>query len=495
MFFHKKLTLFFLFFVASIPSFANVNQHFEAIKSNPKALYAFFKDMPKGGELHYHLEGGAYPETLLSLAARNNYCIDQTTSTISKTSVACQGNLTKELLTNQQLYQQTLKAWSMEGFDAHQESAHDHFYATFFKFMPAAVDFFPELLASVMQRAAEQHELYLEVMLLVDNARSATFANQLHATHSLADKRNRLLANTTFQNNIQFTVEETNRILIKTHQHLNCDTLASPACGVTVKFQYYILREQPLDNVFAQALNAFEAANRSKDIVGINLVQAEDGKISLRDYKAQMAIINFMHQTYPQVHIALHAGELTPQLADKKALRSHIHDALFTGHAERIGHGVDILHEQKSDLILNYMTQNAVAVEINLTSNQSILQVDEHQHPLPVYLTNKVPVVLSTDDEGILRTSLTQQYVDAVQKYALDYATIKTINRNALTYSFLPGNSIWRDPRLGIKISACQNLQDASCKKFIQSSHKAQLQWQLEQQLMEFENQAFPDNA
>ena len=65
-----------LFFISGTQ--AQVSSYFYHIKKDPKALYAFFKDMPKGGELHYHLAGGAYPETMLLLASKGNYCINNT---------------------------------------------------------------------------------------------------------------------------------------------------------------------------------------------------------------------------------------------------------------------------------------------------------------------------------------------------------------------------------------------------------------------------------
>ncbi len=467
---------------------ASMNTYIETIKSDPKALYTFFKAMPKGGELHYHLAGGAYPEIMLTVAATDNYCIDNQTFAIRKTTTHCDGTLASELATKPALYKKIIKAWSMKQFIPGQESGHDHFFTSFNKFMPAASHFYSELLASVMQRAADQHELYLEVMLLPDNAQSSAFAEQLNNQSTFADKRNRLLSYPPFQNNIRYTINESKRILQQARHHLGCDTRPQQAvCSLTVKFQYHILREQPLDKVFAQALNGFAAAAQSSDIVGINLVQAEDGKISLRDYKAQMQILNFLHHVYPNVHIALHAGELSPNIAPNGALRFHIHDAILTGHAERIGHGVDITHEDKAADLLNHMANTPIPVEINLTSNDAILHINGVQHPLRLYLAHHVPVVLSTDDEGILRTNLTHQYVDAVHNHNLDYSVIKSINRNALTYSFLPGKSLWINPTTSRPVAACQTMQSKACRLFIQNNEKARLQWQLERQLTAFE--------
>src|SRR5206468_9553339 len=57
--------------------------------------------------------------------------------------------------------------------------------------------------------------------------------------------------------------------------------------------------------------------------------------------------------------------------------------------------------------------------------------------PLPAYLAAGVPVVLSTDDAGISRIDLTNEYVRAARDYGLGYRMLKAIARNALIYSFL----------------------------------------------------------
>lgn len=477
-----------LFLSHPLTSLADINNYFSQIKNDRQALYAFLKNMPKGGELHYHLAGGAYPETMLALAAKGNYCLDKTTWMISKSTSHCAGIHSAALSKQPSLYEKAIRAWSMKDFSAAHETGHDHFFASFYKFMPVVFDHRAQLLAKIMQRAARQHEHYMEIMMLPDNAQASNFALENFAAADFLSMEKKLLANPKFQQNIHHTVAETKNVLYKTRKILACHQKPEQAvCQITVKFQYYILREQPVEKVFAQALNGFAAAAQSSEIVGVNLVQAEDGIIALRDYRQQMQIFSFLHQRYPHVHIALHAGELAPEMPAND-LSFHINEAIETGKAERIGHGIDILHEKNSIAILKKMAKQKIAIEINLTSNKKILQVSSKQHPLPYYLAHQVPVVLSTDDEGILRTSLTRQYLNAAAHYALDYPTLKTINRNTLTYSFLPGQSLWADPAKGQPVQACQALNSPSCLDFIKRSEKAKLQWQLETKLAAFEN-------
>lgn len=474
----------------SVNSQANVTDSFNAIRQDRNALYQWLKIMPKGGELHYHLMGGAYPETMLQLAATGNYCLDTTSFVLSKPSKPCQGLTSKEIFFHPLVYSEVVKSWSFKEFNPGKESAHDHFFNVFDKISSLVMDFRPELLADTIQRAEKQHEHYLEIMMLPDNAKSAQFGSLLKGIKTDTEKRQLLLANKEFQANITYTIEETDRILNQARKKLGCQANPqSEACKVQVKFLYYVLREQSLDGIYAQMLNAFEAVSRSQgNLVGVNFVQAEDGPISIRDYHQHMALFNLFHQLYPRVNIALHAGELTSALVDAKDLSFHINEAVNVGHAQRIGHGVDIMHEYNAPILVNYMAQHQIPVEINLMSNNKILNMTATQHPLNYYLGKQVPVVLSTDDEGILRTDLTEQYVSAVVDFGLSYPQIKQINRNALSFAFLPGKSIWVKANKPERVQECADLNATACKIFIKTSEKARLQWDFEQALIEFEN-------
>lgn len=487
--------LFVLFFyLLSSSASANVIDYFNTIKTDPNALYAFFKRMPKGGELHYHLAGGAYPETMLALIHEGQYCINPKTLSIDKLTQPCHDDASR-VTTHAKLYNITLRAWSMKDFIPGKESGHDHFFASFFKFIPLVHGYTAALLADTMQRAANQHELYMEIIMSPGNQGLSHFESLIKNTVDWKEKQRLLLSDKQFQQDITLSVSQGAQLLIDARKILGCDTHPQKTvCQLTVKFQYEVHREQPINPVFVEALLSFAAASQSNDIVAVNLVQAEDGPISLRDYPVHMTLFKFLHHTWPTVHIALHAGELTPEVTTGENLQFHIHDAILTGQAERIGHGSDIAYENNAKDLLHLMASRPVPVEISLTSNDKILNLKGKAHPINYYLTNHVPVVLSTDDEGILRTDLTQQYVNAVINQGLNYSTLKTINRNALTYSFLPGKSLWRDPVKQIILPVCQNLFSEACGQAVKGSTKGMLQLALEKKLYQFEEQYDPRN-
>ena len=143
--------------------------------------------------------------------------------------------------------------------------------------------------------------------------------------------------------------------------------------------------------MFAQTLLGFETASVDPRDVGINFVQPEDGATSMADYALHMRIVGFLHGLYPKVHISLHAGELAPGMVPPEGLCCHIRLAVEQAHAERIGHGVDVMYEDRPYDLLKEMAAKHVMVEINLTSNDVILGISGKDHPLPSTGTSACP--------------------------------------------------------------------------------------------------------
>jgi len=162
--------------------------------------------------------------------------------------------------------------------------------------------------------------------------------------------------------------------------------------------------------------------------------------------------------------------------------------------AERIGHGTDVMYEDRPHELLKEMAAKHVMTEINLTSNDMILGVSGKNHPLPMYRMFGVPVALSTDDEGVSRIDLTNEYVRAVQTYDLKYADLKKMVRTGLEHAFLPGKSLWEKKDVFTRTSATcakdapgSEKPSKSCADFLKANEKAQQQWELERRFRKFE--------
>jgi adenosine deaminase len=143
--------------------------------------------------------------------------------------------------------------------------------------------------------------------------------------------------------------------------------------------------------------------------------------------------------TYDGVHIALHAGELVPGLAPLEALTFHIRDSTEVGHVERIGHGVDVMDEERPADLMREMARRRVLVEICLSSNNAVLGVRDLGHPLRQYQRYGMPVALATDDAGVLRSSITGECLKGVREQQLNYRHLKTMARASLEHAFLTG--------------------------------------------------------
>jgi adenosine deaminase len=212
----------------------------------------------------------------------------------------------------------------------------------------------------------------------------------------------------------------------------------------------------------------------------------------MRDYTLQMKMVDYLHSVYPRVHISLHAGELAEGLTPPEGLRFHIRQAVELGHAERIGHGVDVMHEDNARGLLKELADRHVMIEINLSSNEGILGVEGDAHPFPIYRSAHVPVALSTDDEGVSRIDLTHEYVRGALDYGLSYRDLKQLARTGMEHSFLPGASLWAKPDDYRQMAgACRAGFDeevpSACADFLRGSEKAAAQWELERRFMVFE--------
>ena len=276
------------------------------------------------------------------------------------------------------------------------------------------------------------------------------------------------------------------------NQREHCATPdATPACAVTVRYLFTVPREAPPERAFSQMLFDFEMASTDPRVVGVNIAQPEDGVLSMSEYHRQMLMFQYLRSVYPKVHLSLHAGELAFGMVPPDGLRFHIREAVEIAHAERIGHGVDIMYEDNPHQLLEEMAAKHIMVEINLTSNDVILGVTGKQHPLPHYLAAHVPIAFSTDDEGVSRIDLTHEYQRAAEDFGLSYLDLKRSARTSLEHSFLAGADLWaRQDDFTRRTPQCAAPSSAVCVAFLKSSDKAEQQMVLERRFATFEAEA-----
>jgi adenosine deaminase len=468
-------------------------EHFQSIRSQPSLLFDFLRQMPKGGDLHNHLSGAVYAESFIRWAVQDGLCVDRSTATLvpPPCDPANGRPPASTAYQNTGLYSLLLDAFSMRGWRPGLESGHDHFFAAFGKFGAASGAHTVDMLAEVRSRAAEEHLQYLELMFNPDGGQAATLGASVGWNDDLGKMRDQLLGS--LQQIVADARQALDKVEATEQQELRCGTpQADPGCGVQARYLYQVARGLPKQMVFAQILAGFEMASRDPRIVGLNLVMPEDWYTPIHDFNLHMRMLDFLRQLYPKVHITLHAGELTPVLAAPEEM-FHIRASIEQGHAERIGHGVDVMQEPDPIGLLREMAKRNVLVEICLTSNEVILGVSGNRHPLPMYLRFGVPVALATDDAGVSRSSMTQEYQRAVESYGLSYAELKRMARSSLAYSFLPGDNLWMNVAKSQKAAACAvdapkaKKLSSTCERLLSTSEKARAEWDLEKAFAAFE--------
>jgi adenosine deaminase len=473
-------------------------KYMESVRHQPGLLQAFLQQMPKGGDLHVHLYGAIYAESMIDWASENALCVDRSTSKLIHASCdSCEPYKNKPsarcAYQDQILYDQLVDAWSMRNWHREQESGHDHFFGTFDKFSPAFDKHIGEALAEMASRAAADHLQYVELMHTADGMQAATLGSKIGWDDDFTNLRGNLLAE-----GMSEVVSSVRRQLdsdeAKKNEILRCGTSqAAAGCEVAIHYLYQVLRGLPREQVFAEILLGFELTKSDPRFVGFNLVMPEDYYVPMHDFDLHMRIIEALRKFYPATHISLHADELWTGLVPPEGLRFHIRESIERAGAERIGHGVAVMSEDDPVGLLREMAKKHVLVEICLTSNDVILGVSGDRHPFPVYRKYAVPVALATDDEGVSRSDMTQEYLRAVQTYDLTYADLKRMARASLQHSFIAGDSLWGDERGFRSISACD--KDAAsldhlsenCQNFINGSERARLQWKLERAFVNFE--------
>lgn len=477
----------------------------DTAKANPLDLRAFLVGMPKGADLHMHLTGAVYAESWIKEGVEDQLCVDIVSLSFVRpaagnaaSAASCdKGDVpAAQAYNDQHLYDALIDAFSMRGFvPSTGVTAHDHFFDAFARFIIVNGSHAGEWLDEVATRAASQNEQYLEIMVTPPFDRTAAIAKKIgwHSGQPFGEFRQQLFAQGLRDDvAVARAYLDQAESIRKTREHCG-EPGQTAACSVQIRYIYQVLRAFPPEQVFAQTLLGFEVATADPRVVGINYVQPEDARIAMSDYALHMKILEFLHGVYPKVHISLHAGELAPGLVPPDGLCCHIRLAVEQAHAERIGHGASVMYEDRPYDLLKEMAAKHVMVEINLTSNDVILGLTGKNDPLPIYRRFGVPVALSTDDEGVSRIDLTHEYVRAVESYALTYTDLKQMVRASLEHSFLPGVSLWLDrDRFNRPVAACAQdslgaqHRSSACTEFLQSSERAQQQWELERRFLSF---------
>lgn len=163
-------------------------------------------------------------------------------------------------------------------------------------------------------------------------------------------------------------------------------------------------------------------------IAGFDLVGQEDTAPKLFD------LVHSLLKTPDDIQFFYHAGE-TNWFG---SIDENLVDAILLG-TKRIGHGYAL---SKHPQLLKLVKERDIAIEVNPLSNQVLKLVDDlRNHPAAVYLSQNIPMVISSDDPSFWGASpLSHDFYMAflgIASKRSDLRTLKKLATNSIKYSSL----------------------------------------------------------
>ena len=128
------------------------------------------------------------------------------------------------------------------------------------------------------------------------------------------------------------------------------------------------------------------------------------------------------------LRLTAHAGETTGADCVRASL-----DVL---HAERIGHGLNAIHDRA---LVERLAREQIPVEICITSNiRTGCCGSLESHPVRKLFDAGVLITLNTDDPAMFRTSLAREYQLAQTAFGFTDPELRQLAQNSFRASFLP---------------------------------------------------------
>jgi adenosine deaminase CECR1 len=431
---NKKARVYTLFTLFSVLIITNVQVRasqpipapwFESFKqqATPEQLYNFLYLLPKGGDLHNHLNGANFSEWWFELATNQQLNGGYRYYTQLYANL-CQSDNAAEFA-------------SIGSFLAFRNIQHSHYEQlsacekSQYKLIndltpPEKQGWFNSIRLDKTGEGRneffEKHwsrlndlmsNPYIQAGVLVKNMQAFGQENVVYLETQVG-ARNMLRIDGSY-----FTPEQV--VDIYQQRLTQKDALSS---GVTTRLQYTLLRFAP--DAEQQLEWMYRFVDRHRDLyVGINMAGREDND---KGYPLRfLPTLRKLRSTLPAVDLSIHAGEVDEP-------NFHVRDTLLLG-ATRIGHGVNLIDDPQTMVM---MRNGQALVEINLVSNLLLEYISDYsQHPFPEYLRTGIPVALSTDDRGMWDSTMTDEYFVAVKEFNLSWQELITLGQNSLKYSFV----------------------------------------------------------
>lgn len=171
-----------------------------------------------------------------------------------------------------------------------------------------------------------------------------------------------------------------------------------------------------------KSIEVVELANRYKDqgVVGVDLAGNEE------DFPPEIHKEAFTLSRSYGLNITIHAGETGKSENITKSIREL--------HSQRIGHGT---FAYKDEEVVKYLKDHQVPLEVCPTSNVHTKAVKSiESHPVKKYIEQGLKVTLNTDNRTVSKVTLTEEYVNLIEKLGVSFDKVIEIMRNTIEAGF-----------------------------------------------------------
>ncbi|MBX9767033.1 MAG: adenosine deaminase [Bdellovibrionales bacterium] len=165
--------------------------------------------------------------------------------------------------------------------------------------------------------------------------------------------------------------------------------------------------------------------DHKEDFVGLDLADSEQG------FDSRPFAKYFDQAKSAGLGITIHSGEVPHPKAP-----SWVSSAIQILGAQRIGHGLMIIHDQK---VMDEVIEKKVTLELCPTSNWLTNAVpDTRSHPFRKLQEKGVPVTLNSDDPGIFGIDLSHEYMVLHRDLGYSLEELTKLGEAAARASFIP---------------------------------------------------------
>ncbi|MCR4579394.1 MAG: adenosine deaminase [Treponema sp.] len=190
--------------------------------------------------------------------------------------------------------------------------------------------------------------------------------------------------------------------------------------GITIKLIMDVSRTFGCEN----AMNNYNLlkANPCPDIIGIGLGGAE-AKGPAKDFE-------------PVYKQALKDGYVAVAHAGEDVGPESIWDSINYLHAQRIGHGITAIQDEK---LMEELKKSGLPIEICITSNTFTKKVVQQakDHPVRAFFDRGIQVNINTDDPVFFKTTLLDEFWLCYHDLNFTFEEIKELVKNSFRHSFM----------------------------------------------------------